>query len=629
MGSRSMSIKSNGASRVRRRFGGAAKQDPLFDDARIARAIDDAVSTALKQAAEDNADGEIYAGVVSADGIFYPSADPHVRPTFQPPDIAAQFAFKSIGGVTEAGPSHQIKETDQDTFANIDGVVHPPWDFGLLKNLHVTNVVHAAAIDTKASDYAYSGWELELRADVAEALADKKIKEDVLREGEETVRRFLETCFDGLPVEDGVRDFAIDYEHLGIGGMEIIRNATGGMHSLRGIPFNTVRILNDATKASKNATYLQIRYKKKILFQNFMDKVKFAKDDFDPMRAPWEEFPHSAEERKSFIAFNEDMFTDFETGQSVKDASKAANELFVLARRPFTLSDVYGTPGGIQAMGSMLAMKKIEEYNLAFFAAKGVPQYAIVLKGLKKPPVQISGKDKTAQNAPSSVAQLQEAIREFFTNKLVAGDRSVLILSSYGDAEIEFQKLSSENVEASFAEYESRMREMIRLSHHIPPAALGIIETANLGGGRDTSQIRRYRDHIVRPGQRQLANIVNIMLRAGLLIPYFNFKFTPIDVDEEATLWDVAHKAFLAGGTSANEYRNALPFELVDIDEEVGGDELHIRSGLTTVLNQTSEGVQASFEKALALEHRKLRSARDVIAEIVSDEEEGEEEEIL
>jgi hypothetical protein len=174
------------------------------------------------------------------------------------------------------------------------------------------------------------------------------------------------------------------------------------------------------------------------------------------------------------------------------------------------------------------------------------------MEGLAAPPGEIgSGSDLNDETA-----ELQAAIEEYFINSLQAADRSVLFLSMLGDAKVRFEKLSETSVDAAFSGYESRLRDKIRMAHRIPPAALGIIETANLGSGSSTSQLERYRDHIVAPGQRMLAAMVNtVILRAGLLIPYFVFRFKPMEVQSATERSAFLLKEYETGGVTLNEYR--------------------------------------------------------------------------
>ena len=416
----------------------------------------------------------------------------------------------------------RVLPSTADTPYAYDDAIEPPWNFDVMQALMATSTMHASAIETKASDYAYSGWTLDLRPDASALLAEKALREDDVRRAREVADTFLRTCADGCPIEDVCRDQAIEFENLGTCALEPIRSRGGLVTRLRSAPFRTIRYLHPRCGAYEHgARYIQKRGNVKRYFRRFGDTVLYARG-FDPMTARLTEFPVTEADRKAAVSWAEGQIRAEDAEPLAgTDFDRQASELYVLPRRPFTASDMYGTPAGVQALPAMLALRKIEEYNLQFFEAKGVPQYAIIIKKLTKgrPGAPLRGGANSGRSG-DDIARLTNVITEFFTNRVRQADRSVLVMRLFGDAEVQFERLSSEKVEASFAEYEDRMKEDIRMSHRMPPAALGINqETANIGSGRDTTQLRRYRDHIVVPGQRQFAQMVNTILRASRAPP--------------------------------------------------------------------------------------------------------------
>lgn len=500
--------------------------------------------------------------------------------------------------------SREITE-DQDPFNyDMDQVVLPPWDFSVLNNLMTANSIHAGAVETKASDYAYNEWELEVTDWAAENIDDAII--DVARA---EVTRFLRAAASGKrPIEDMCRDAAICYESLGSAGFEIIRSKNGFIHHLNHIPFSTMRVLQQKRFEETGARYLQRRFQQKAFFVGLNENVVFNQVDgvnFDPLTAADEDFP-AFEQRADFVDFD-DRFVHAKTAEETDNLEEAANEFYYMARPPFTRSAIYGTPAGVSAMTSMLAQLYIDKYNLQFFAAKGVPQYAIVFKGFSAPEAgegmnQDPDSEETYPEMKSPTReQLQDTIDEFFKKKLASGDRSVLVLTLFGEADVHFEKLSTDKIEASFADYEKRNRENVRISHRVPGPAMGIYETANLGGGRDTSAMRRYRDHIVHPGQRMFEVIVDSVIRSGLLIPYFRFKMLPMDIQEEQHRIEEARKDFIAGAITLDDYlavlhRPPLP---------KGRGKVHIiRTQNVTLLNADEESVQEQLAMSIAKERR-------------------------
>jgi hypothetical protein len=146
-----------------------------------------------------------------------------------------------------------------------------------------------------------------------------------------------------------------------------------------------------------------------------------------------------------------------------------------------------------------------------------------------------------------------------------------------------------------------RNRENIRLSHRVPGAAMGIYETANLGSGRDSTAMERYRDHIVTPGQRLFADVLTKLVRGGLLIPYFKFSFEPMRVEQDTDARKLHLQEFTDGALTLDDYlretgRPTLP--------EERGRVRFIRTDRLTILQENPADVQAAAVKAIADEKR-------------------------
>lgn len=511
----------------------------------------------------------------------------------------------------EQRTSHEITEDDDPFNYSYDRVVNPPWPFHMLSMLLTSNTIHSAAVETKAEDYAYNAYTL-----TPSAWAQENVPEETLNAAREEIERWLASVVTGTiddtnrPIEELCRDVAMDFEALGSGVFEIRRDSTGYIAALNHIPMRTLRVTNNAMFKETGARFLQKRFEKYAYFVRFNSPLLYLDKNmqpFNPMEASAEMFP-PYESREAHFRWDE-TFVDFRNADETDNIQYAANELYMIARPPFTKSAIYGTPAGITAYNNMLAQLKIDEYNLQFFANKGVPQYAVVFSNMalgddtENVPGAIDGTGSDAVEAmtPSDVAQLEQTIETFFRAKLASSDRSVLVLTLTGDATVTFEKLSNEKLEASFAEYEKRNREQIRISHRVPNAALGIEgENSGLGGSRDVAQMRRYRDHIVSPGQRMFENIVNALIRCGLLIPYFNFEFVPMDIEEETVEREFALSELKAGAITIDEYREHIGRDKLP---EGRGDILYMPTSATAV-TANPDDVAGQLQSAINNEKR-------------------------
>lgn len=547
-------------------------------------------------------------GITTGEGRFV-SAPTLARNGYAVEHSDGEYAVRIAKAMQEGDPvaladiQREITEDLNPSNTSRYKTVPPPWNFDLMVDLLTLNTTHAACIETVACDYAYSPWEL-----CTHEWAKTNVPEAELAQAKREVEAFIKTAALNRSLQNLCRDVSIDYGALGSGGFEILRDRRGFIGGVNYIPFNTMRVLRKDFAQRTGAKYLQQRFQKTAYFVELNAHVKYTDRNgvpFDPVTAPVEDFPAYAQ-RAAHVRYT-DTFTHHRNAEETVRLEDAANEFVMLARPPFTLSTIYGTPAGYTAINSMRAQVKIDEFNMQFFASKGVPQFAVVFSNLAKPSDEEDPSvtdDEIEQMSPSQAAQLEQQIELFFRNKLAESDRSVLMLELYGDTKVKFEKLNNNKFEASFAEYEKRNYEKVRLAHRVPNAAIGVEgENAGLGGTRDLAQMQRYHEHIVRPGQAMWEDVINTLIRCGLMIPYFKFEFKPVNKEEEAAERVAAREEFLAGGILLNEYRERIGRE--PLPENVG-NVFFVPSGRVAVAAGTAMDPRYAVANALTHE-RELR----------------------
>lgn len=457
---------------------------------------------------------------------------------------------KAVGvyGKVDGQQQQEITEAEDRNMYG-ENVITPPYTMDLLSELLYKNVTHNACVETKAGDYSYHGWELMQKPEL------KGVSKAELDEAREEVNTFLNSCVDGLlPIEDLIRDLALDYEALGVCAFEVIRNSKGIVVRLNHIPASTLRVLKVAvTGKTDTQHFVQCRFNKKRYFMPFGGTVSMKDKTFDPLSASYKDFP-KLKARGNAIVLNKPYMSRDEESENVKDPRYAATELFWMCRPPRNKSTVYGTPAGVAAYSDILGELRAGYYNLSYFNSKGVPQFAVILENPN--PVYAQGAAPRESGEVDPTAAAAAAVEEFFAKNLKTSDRNVLVMEGVGGTKIRFEKLSPDSIDDVMLKYADACRESTRLSHRVPPAALGIIEAANLGSGRESSQMLRYRNHIVTPGQRIFAAMVNTIIKVGLLIPYFEFVFHLMPVDDEQDRRAFKLKEYELGAITPNEYRS-------------------------------------------------------------------------
>lgn len=533
-------------------------------------------------------------GYVTDRGRFVRSLDPDVAGLQLIYHELAKLDSFEKGVGTGKGEDVRDKEITEDkSYVTEGGVIPRPFDYELLSQLAERNTTHDAAIERKASDYALHGWKLEVRPECKDV-----VDADVLDKARREVTNFLKCCTRGdgmlLPIQDLIRDLATDYEKLGTCGFEIIRDSRGFMHHFNHIPFVTMHVLKGKVLEDKNVpNYVQKKYNIRRYFAALGRNVKFggrknSKVRFDPGTANFEEFPEY-DQREAFMKLSDDFLDCEYLDEETRDPSRAANEFVSICRPPKNASTVYGSPAAVSAWKAMIGEMLSDEYNINYFTAKGIPQYAVIIKGIQ------SSVDGTIDH--NAVAAATKEIEEFFSKHIQNVDRPVLLLGTTGGAEFEFHKLSPENVDEAFSiKYPDRCRDRTRMAHRMPPAALGIIETAQLGAGSSSHQMRDYRTHTVSPGQRIFAAIVDLIIRHGLLIPYFNFVFDEMPIEDEQLARKFHLDEYEKGAITPNEYREETgraPYTSAEGLEDIG-DSLIIRTSQVAILNPDGDVIDTT-----------------------------------
>ena len=459
-----------------------------------------------------------------------------------------------------------IQEGDSPINREWSGIIPPPWPFDLLQSMYISNEMHSTCIDTKATDVNFSGFQINLIPEIESGKI--KVNEEDVAAAKLEVEQFMRQCAIHpqiaiqMPFTSLSKEAWVDYETLGMYEFEVCRNAKGFIGALSPVPAQTIYVLtNEETRRRLGCRYMQRRFNATRYFLPYMGAVEITHNEFNPLTSPAEEFP-AYKDREKWIRIK-DVMPDAAFGDEIADEfSTGATELFVLPRPPFTKSTIYGTPAAVAAYPAILGLAFVDEYNKNFFISKGVPQWAVIIEGLAAPAVVTN--EYSEEEIEDPTAALENTIREYFQQNLKRADRSVLVMSTFGTAKVTFHKMSEEVTDGSFDNLEVRYNERIRLAHHVPPAALGVSEITrsgsgktNSGNGRELSQMMRYRTHIVSPEQRVLSSIVRAVLRGGLLIPYFDVTFNPLDIDEEVMQRTHLLDELKEGAITLNEYRRS------------------------------------------------------------------------
>lgn len=373
------------------------------------------------------------------------------------------YPFSILKRAEKEQSSKQLEE-ESKWFGEND-LMPTPFPPGALLTLYESNPVLNACVKQLAVDASGLGWNLHLREDKAESKDEFKRLDDFLRHPHP--EDSLEVLF---------KELLVDYGAVGWFGIEVVKDNMGVVSKIYRVPAHTLRIHKSKDK------FCQVRDDKKVWFKKFgLDK---------------EISPETGKEGS---------FTGVDR----------ANEL-IYYKNFDPKSDYYGVPNSISAVGDVMGLISLRDYNLAFFENYGVPSAIITLGGEWE-----GGSDK-------KIADYMD--KEF---RGTASSHRTLVVASGGTAEgegkctFDYQALGVEVKEGSFRLYERDRKDNILMSYSMPPERVGVRIVGPLGGNDLAEATKIYVQSVVEPLQTNLESIINIKL---LQSEIYDFKFVNIDL---------------------------------------------------------------------------------------------------
>jgi len=449
--------------------------------------------------------------------------------------------------------SKQIKEEEQ---FGINELIAPPNSPNSLLQLYDMNSTFSACVDQIAEDVAGLGWRLELKEGQEEDENEKKKIKELLEKPnpEESLRQIL-------------KEKLIDIGIVGWGGWEVVRNNIGEVAEIWHIAAHTFRI-----------------HKK---------KKKFCQQRNN--------------EKKWFKRFGEEGDISLETGKVGKfEEENRANEL-IYYKRYYPRSDYYGAPAIIPAIGSLIGLIGIRDYNLSFFENYGVPAALITLSG--------DWKDGSAKK-----------IKNFLDTEIRGSEnahRTMVFQIPDENAKFQWQQLSVDIKEGSFRLYRESLQEDILIAYHMPGERIGVLpRVGKLGGGKEAEEATKvYVESVIEPYQTDMENIVNgLIIEQGLNCHKYVFKLNTLDIRNIDAEGDRYIKYIENALMTPNQARNKLGLGKTYI----GGDKYYMKSGMEEVGEEELEKREDRFVKAMEeLKEGINKLAESDFLKVVGEDKEG------
>jgi PBSX family phage portal protein len=326
------------------------------------------------------------------------------------------------------------------------GLVRPLYDMDQLAGMLEGNTLHARCCKQKATDVAGRGFELRVKADVAEGGAEAhQAQWSAFVEAVEQDERGDESF------TQRITQAHQDYESIGWAVLEVARSADGTPVGLWHVPSHTIRAHVDRRRFAQRAGGKTIWFKRYGI-----------EGTVDASTGAWSDRTVSGD--------------------------WTGNELLVI-RNYTPRSSHYGLPDHIPALSAIAGWRAQAEFNIRFFDNNAVPSYAVIVTGADVSP------------------EFEEKILDHFRS--IKGDphRTVVIPvpGLPGDdatqVTVTFEKLSVDVKDASFRLYKQDNALEICISHGVPPYRVGWPIIGSLGGSTALEMTKIYNDSIVQPRQ--------------------------------------------------------------------------------------------------------------------------------
>jgi len=413
-----------------------------------------------------------------------------------------------------SGESRQMS----DSWHQSNRLAERPYNPESFFNLYESNATFYATVNQIATDVAGIGWDLLLDEDKAENKAQRKVLEEFLNKpnSRQPLRKLCEALL-------------IDFGVVGYCAIEVIRNKAGAVAKLHHLPARLIYAHIDHKR------YCHKVGQKKVWYKDF----------------------YSTEERD----------VNKETGDwgSFGYDDRAYELIFIKRHNP--RNSYYGIPHILPAVGSVLSMLGIRDYNLSFFENYGIPAYIVVLSG--------EWEDDAA-----------EKVKTFIDTELKGANnqhRTITFTAPEG-CEAKVTPLSVDVKDGSFQVYYQICKEDVLAAYSMPPQRLGINVTGTLGGSNIEEATKIYIQSVIEPPQTDLEDIINAILESMAPNNVYTFRFKNLDARDLTAIELRLNAAIGVGRLSPNEARAELGQAPYD-----GGDVYYIASSLVPIYQVIQE----------------------------------------
>lgn len=412
------------------------------------------------------------------------------------------------------------------------GLMPHPFAVEGLLHLEENSSYFDACVRQIAQDVVGQGWEIKARDGVKEPDEAKRQEiKDFLLDPNETDE----------DITDIIKKAMVDWGSIGWWGLEIERDPPldGEIIGLWQLPAHTLYVHEDKER------YAQCRNGKRVWFRKFASALQISS----------------------------------KTGNEIKGKENIAHEL-IYQFEYYQRSDYYGRPNIFPAVGSVIGLIGIREFNLAFFENYGIPAALVILKG------------RWSVEAARQITNFMDVEIKGSSNA-----HKTLVLKPPANGEVSFEPLVTEVKEAGFKLYLKILRDEVLSAYKMPPYRIGIAETGALGGSTAAESTRIYAESIIAPLKTSTGRIItNKILRDGKGEKDFYFEWNKLDTRDVDALVKRLQILFMMGAVTPNQIRRELGWEP---RKDPLGDQYYIAANFLEVGQESIEKREGMLTAAL------------------------------
>jgi len=224
-----------------------------------------------------------------------------------------------------------------------------------------------------------------------------------------------------------------------------------------------------------------------------------------------------------------------------------ANEIYFM-RQYYPKSTWYGAPPLVSAIGHVVSMIGIRDYNLSYFENLGIPAYLVTLEG-------------------EWDLDASDLIHKFINTELkgAANMHKTLVLQTPREGKATFTPISTQAREGSFRLYLDSLRDDLLSVYSVPPYRIGTAVVGKLSGSTAKELNNIYKNSVIEPCQDDLERMMNDIINSSI----YEFRFNDLDINDESENQRMEISRLTNGLVSINELRiengqDVLPDKIFD-----------------------------------------------------------------